>query len=323
MLPSTLFVRRSLFVVLPAVALIAVGCDDDDAPGPSSGADAGADSNDAGTAGAFAGHSSAGAADNAGNAGTGATNAGGAAGTSTGGALGIAGSPDGGASAADGPAPVLLGSASGYAVLAKSAISNVPTSAITGNLGLSPAAASFVTGFSLVKAGTHWTSPQVVGGVFAADNDPPTPINLTTAIADMLIAYTDAASRPTPDFLNLGAGTIGGLTLEPGLYKWASSVTIPTDITLEGDENSVWIFQVTGDLKLSAAKAMTLSGGAQAKNIFWQVAGLVDFGTTSHSEGIVLSKTAIKLGTGATINGRLLAQTAVNLSSSTVTEPAH
>jgi len=220
-----------------------------------------------------------------------------------------------------GPLPVNLGTAENYAILAKAAIANVPTSAITGNLGLSPAAASYVTGFSLTKVGTHWTSPQVVGGIFAADNDPPTSSNLTTAVANMLTAYTDAASRPTPDFTNLGAGAIGGLTLVPGLYKWASSLTIPTDVTLAGAGNDVWIFQITGDLKLSAAKAMVLSGGAQAKNIFWQVAGLVDLGTTSHSEGIVLCKTAITLGTGASINGRLLAQTAVNIAKSTVTEP--
>jgi len=187
---------------------------------------------------------------------------------------------------------------------------------------LSPAAASYVTGFSLTKAGPKWTSPQIIGGVFAADSDPPTPTNLTTAVANMQTAYTDAAGRSSPDFLNLGAGSIGGLTLEPGLYKWASSVTIPTNIALEGAANDVWIFQVTGDLKLSAAKAMTLSGGAQAKNVFWQVAGAVDLGATSHTEGIVLCKTAIKLGTGASINGRLLAQTAVDLASSTVTQPA-
>ncbi|HEX2674060.1 MAG TPA: ice-binding family protein, partial [Polyangiaceae bacterium] len=220
-----------------------------------------------------------------------------------------------------GPAPVQLSTAENYAILAKAAISNVPTSVITGNLGLSPAAASYVTGFSLTKAGTHWTSPQVIGGVFAADNDAPTASNLTTAVANMLTAYTDAAGRPTPNFLNLGSGTIDGLTLVPGLYNWQSSLTIPSNVTLAGAANDVWIFQISGDLKLSAGKAMTLSGGARAKNIFWQVTGAVDFGTTSHAEGIVLCKTAITLGTGASINGRLLAQTAVNIAGSTVTEP--
>jgi hypothetical protein len=221
-----------------------------------------------------------------------------------------------------GPAPVLLGTAGNYVILAKSAISNVPTSLITGDLGLSPAAASFITGFSMTKVGTKWTSAQVVGSVFAADNDPPTPINLTTAVLNMMTAYTDAAGRPTPDALNLGSGTIGGLTILPGLYKWTSSVTIPTDLTLSGAPNDVWIFQVEGNLTMSAAKNITLIGGAKAKNIFWQVSGLVDLGTTSHAEGVILSKTSIKLGTGASINGRLLAQTAVNLATVTVTAPA-
>ena len=227
------------------------------------------------------------------------------------------------ATAPVGPHPVFLGAAGNYVILAKAAVTNVPTSAITGNVGLSPAAASYITGFALTRAGTKWTSPQVVGGIFAANNDPPTPTNLTTAVGNMMTAYTDAAGRPTPTFLNLGTGgAIGGLTLVPGLYKWTSTVTIPTDITLAGAANDTWIFQITGDLKMSAAKHMILSGGARAKNIVWQVAGLVDFGTTSHAEGVVLTQTAITLQTGASINGRLLAQTAVNIAGATVTQPA-
>jgi len=125
-----------------------------------------------------------------------------------------------------------------------------------------------------------------------------------------------------PKYLNLGGGAIGGSTLAPGLYRWTSTVTIPGDIAIVGAPGDVWIFQVTGDLTMSAAKKMTLSGGALAKNIFWQVAGDVDFGTTSHAEGIVLCKTAITLETGSSINGRLFAQTAVNIASATVTAPA-
>jgi hypothetical protein len=216
---------------------------------------------------------------------------------------------------------VVLGAAGDYVILAESAISNTPTSAITGNVGLSPAAASYVTGLSLTRAGTDWTTPQVVGDVFAADNDPPTPTNLTAAVGAMQTAYTDAAGRPTPAFLNLGGGAIGGLTLAPGLYKWTSTVTIPSDVTLAGGPNDTWVFQITGDLTMSAAKNMTLSGGAQAKNIVWQVAGNVDFGATSHAEGIVLAMTAIDLESGASLHGRLFSQTAVNVAGATVTAP--
>jgi hypothetical protein len=220
-----------------------------------------------------------------------------------------------------GPAPVLLGSAGDYVVLAKSAISTVPASIVTGNVGMSPAAASFVTGFSMTRAGTYWTASQVVGKIFAADNDPPTPTLLTTAITNMQTAYTDAAGRPTPDFLNLGVGAIGGLTLSPGLYKWTSTVTIASDVTLSGGADDTWILQITGDLTESSAKQVKLLGGARAKNVVWQVAGLVDLGTTSHFEGVILCKTGITLRTGATLNGRLFAQTAVKIDSSTVTLP--
>jgi len=220
-----------------------------------------------------------------------------------------------------GLAPVVLGAAGNYVILAKSAIATVPTSAVTGDLGLSPAAASYITGFSLTRAGTKWTSSQVTGSVFAADNDPPTPIDLTTAVGSMETAYTDAAGRPTPRFLDLGGGAIGGLTLAPGLYKWTSAVNAASDLTIAGGSNDVWIFQITGDLTMGASTRMTLSGGAMARNIVWQVAGVADFASASHVEGIVLSQTAIKLGTGASINGRLFAQTSVDIAGATVTAP--
>jgi hypothetical protein len=229
-----------------------------------------------------------------------------------------------GTSAARGPAPVLLGAAGKQVVLAKTAISSVPASTLTGDIGLSPAAATFVTGFSLVADSTNVfaTSTQVVGKVFAANYAVPTPSNLTTAVSNMETAYTDAAGRPTPDFLELGSGNIGGQTLAPGLYKWTSTVTIPTSVTIAGGANDTWIFQTTGDLSSAAATNVTLSGGAQAKNIFWQVAGQVTLGANSHFEGIILSKTAVTMQTGATMNGRALAQTQVALQQATITQPA-
>jgi hypothetical protein len=137
----------------------------------------------------------------------------------------------------------------------------------------------------------------------------------------MQTAYTDAATRPNPDFLDLGAGDIGGLTLAPGLYKWGTGVIIPTDLTISGDANSVWIFQISGNLKLENGVAVRLSGGALAKNIFWQIAGKAVLGTTTQFEGIILCKTLISMNTGASINGRLLAQTAVTLQKNAVTRP--
>ena len=179
------------------------------------------------------------------------------------------------------------------------------------------------SGFPLTRVGAYWTTPEVTGFVFAADNDPPTPTNLTVAVEAMEAAYTDAAGRPTPDFLDIGeGGAIGGLTLAPGLYRFNSSVTIPDDVVLDGAAEDTWIFQITGDLSMSSAQAMTLVGGARARNIVWQVAGAVVLGTSAQAQGVVLSKTSITLQTGASIDGRLLAQTAVTIAGSTVVAPA-
>ena len=97
---------------------------------------------------------------------------------------------------------------------------------------------------------------------------------------------------------------------------------VPADITLNGSATAVWILQIAQTLTVSNAVAVHLTGGALAKNVFWQVAGFVDLGTTAHLEGIVLCQTMINLRTGASIVGRLLAQTAVTLDTSTVTQPA-
>jgi hypothetical protein len=217
---------------------------------------------------------------------------------------------------------VALGMAGTYAILAMSGISTVPTSAVTGNLGVSPAAASFITGFSLTADGTDVfaTSPQVTGKVYAADYAVPTPVNLTTAIADMQTAFVDAAGR-APGVTELGAGNVGGKTLTPGVYQWSTGLLVPTNVTLSGSATDVWIFQIAQDLTVSSAANVVLSGGAVNANVFWEVAGAVNIGTTAHLEGVVLSKTAITLGTGASINGRLLAQTAVSIDSSTVVAP--
>ena len=198
----------------------------------------------------------------------------------------------------------------------------MPPAVVTGNLAISPMAATFITGFSLVADATNVfsTSAQVTGKVYAADYGVPTPSKLTTAIADMGLAFTDAAGR-APNVTELGSGNIGGMTLAPGVYKWGTGLLIPTDLTLSGDAAAVWIFQVAQNLALSNAVTVRLTGGALAKNVFWQVAGSVDLGTTSHFEGIVLCQTMINLRTGASIAGRLMAQTAVNLDSSTVTQP--
>jgi hypothetical protein len=231
-----------------------------------------------------------------------------------------------------GPAAVDLGSttdpaaAGNYVVLAKTGITNVTGSTITGgDLGVSPVAASFITGFSLIADATNVFSRSVSvtspGRIYASNYATPTPSNLTTAVLAMQTAYTDAAGRTNPDFLNLGSGNLGGQTLVPGLYKWGTGVTIPTDVTISGGANDVWIFQVSNDVDLSSAKMVILSGGAQAKNIFWQVAGRVTIHANAHFEGIIFAKTGITLQTSASLHGRALAQSLVAIDNNAITAP--
>ena len=212
---------------------------------------------------------------------------------------------------------VNLGIAGDFAILSKTGITDVYKSAITGDIGSSP-----ITGAAILVRCT-----EVVGTIYTVDAAGPLPCSvpnatrLTAAVGDMQTAYTDAAGRTNPDFLNLGAGNIGGKTLTPGLYKWTTALTIPTDITISGNSTDVFIFQVAGTLKLSSAVRMTLTGGVQAKNIFWVVSDAVTCGTTSHFEGNILGMTGINFQTHATINGRLLAQTAVTLQMNDVSKP--
>lgn len=215
-----------------------------------------------------------------------------------------------------------LGKAGAFAILAKSGVATVPTSSITGNVGISPAPASYLTGFALTMdaSGRFSTSSQVRGKLYASDYAPPVPTGLTRAVRDMEAAFTDTAGR-APDVTELGAGDIGGLTLAPGVYKWGTSVLIPTDVTLDGGSTDVWIFQIAQDLIVSNGMKVILTGGAQSNNVFWQVTGLVEVGTTAQLRGNVLCATSITLNTGASVHGRLLAQTAVNLDSSRVVIP--
>ena len=147
------------------------------------------------------------------------------------------------------------------------------------------------------------------------------PVRLTAAVSAMEAAYTDASGRPSPNFIELGAGEIGGRTLTPGIYKWGTGLLISTDVTLSGGPDDVWIFQVAGTMDQASYKKVILAGGARAKNVFWAVAGAVTIGTYANFEGVVLAQTMIAVNTGASVNGRLLAQTAVTLQMNAVTEP--
>jgi hypothetical protein len=228
---------------------------------------------------------------------------------------------------------VELGSAGNYAILTKTGISTVPSSAITGDIAVSPIARGAMTGFSFTlgpKSGEMSESVQVTGTSFSADSvQTGVPAALTAAVSDMETAYTDAAGRVNPDAarIDLGAGILGGAfggetaPLTPGVYTFGSDVNIASHIFFDGnnDPDAVFIIQMTGNLNQFAA--VTLLNGANAENIFWQVAGKVEVAAYESLEGILLVKTAVTFKTGASLNGRILAQTECALQMAKITEP--
>jgi hypothetical protein len=233
---------------------------------------------------------------------------------------------------------VTLGTAGNYAILAASGITNVATSVVTGNIAVSPIASGAMTGWTLILdlSGTFSTSAQITGKVYAASYATPTPTELTSAVGAMETAYTNAAGRTNANAarINYGAGTLGGnfggaeTQLTPGVYTFGTGVSISADIYFKGTgllpgqgDTDVFIIQISGNLLEDANINVVLEGGAQAKNIFWQVAGNVALMAGAHMEGILLVKTDVTFVTGSSLNGRVLSQTACNLQKATVIQP--
>jgi hypothetical protein len=220
------------------------------------------------------------------------------------------------------PVPVNLRTAINFTILAKTGISTTGTTSIKGDIGVSPIAATAITGFGLkMDASNEFsTTPIVIGKVYAANYTPPTPSKMTTAINDMNAAFNGASGRTYPaPIVNKFAGNISGRVLPPGLYKYSTGVLISdVGVTLNGLADDVWVFQIAQNLTVNNGAIIHLVGGAQAKNIFWVVSGKASLGTTVNFSGNILSKTLISLNTGARVKGRLLAQTAVTLIASTV-----
>jgi hypothetical protein len=202
-----------------------------------------------------------------------------------------------------GQAPVNLGSAGNFAVLAGSTVTNTGPTSVTGDLGVS--AGTAITGFppGIVIGAQHAGDPTSAQGI----------LDLTTA-------YNDAAARnrcPTAV-----SGNLGGQTLIPGLYKSTSSLAISSGtLTLDaqGDSSAVWIFQMASTLDTSPGLGIVLANGANPANIYWQVGTSATINTTSAFYGTIMADQSITLMTGATLNGRALARIgAVTLDSNTV-----
>jgi hypothetical protein len=217
------------------------------------------------------------------------------------------GGVDAGTDAGCDQAPVELGAAADFVVLAGSTVTSTGPTSVTGDLGVSPGTA--VTGFG----------PGTLVGVQHA-GDP------TAALgeADLTIAYNDAAGRTLCPVAV--AGNLGGQTLAPGLYKSTSSLEISSgDLTLDaqGDPNAVFIFQMASTLTTTPGRQIILSGGAQSTNVFWQVGTSATLGSTSSFQGTIMANQAITMNTGATLNGRVLARiAAVTLDSNTIVKPS-
>ena len=223
------------------------------------------------------------------------------------------------------PTVIDLGLAGNYVILAESGISTTGVTSVTGDMGISPAAATLITGFGLIlpAGGAYSTSSLVTGKVYAPGYAAPTPGLLTTAITNMTTAYT-TANGVAPTVTELLAGNLNGQTLVKGVYKWSSGVSITNSLTLDGggDDCATWIFQIAGDLTVANGTNIILQNGAHAKNIFWVVAGSkAALGTTVNFSGNILCATLISLNTGASVNGRLLSQTAVTLVANTAVAP--
>jgi hypothetical protein len=270
--------------------------------------------------------------------------AGGGSGSGSGNGGGTGTGADTAGSICGGAGCVNIGTAANYVILAKTGVSTVPNSVITGNIGLSPAATSYLTGWSLIPEPTNTfdTSAQVAapGQLYAADMvGGTTSADLGAAVLDMQAAYTEAAGMaPAGGALVYaacpGAGAMSDVNdalasggsfnvtgIGAGVYTCPVNVTIPGTLTLNGSATDVWVFQIAGTLTEASAVNVNLTGGALPQNVFWQASGGVTIGTTALLQGVILSQTAIAVQTGATVNGRLLAQSAVTLEQATVTAP--
>ena len=225
------------------------------------------------------------------------------------------------------PTVVDLGLSGNFAIFAESGISTTGVTLITGDIGVNPVTSTSITGFALTlpAGGAFSTSSLVVGNVYAPDYAAPSPANMVTTSGDMHTAYTTAnglvVPAPTNEFM---AGNLNGQTLTAGIWKWSSGVSITNGIVLDGggDNCATFIFQIAQDLTVANSAIITLQNGAQAKNIFWIVAGSgAVLGTQVDFSGNILCKTLISVNTGGKVTGRLLAQTAVTLNAATIVKP--
>lgn len=225
--------------------------------------------------------------------------------------------------------PVSLGVAESFAVLASAGITNIPTSAITGDIGLSPDAGANITGFSMPAS-----CPEVTGVVYAVDATGPAcatiaPTVLADAKADAAVAFLDArsAGRGTPVSLS---GNINGLTLYPGIYESGTSLEISAGgmlyLDAQGDDSAVFIVRSETSITTQSTSEVVLTNGAKAANVYWTAGSSVTLGTDSIMKGTIIAGTSISLLTHANLEGRAINQgaaaEAITLDACSISVPA-
>ncbi len=210
-----------------------------------------------------------------------------------------------------------LRQADAFAVLAHQSISSIPTSSVTGKVGLRPGTRDML--------GLNAT--EVTGGaadIYATDDrDATAAAFVTQAKIDLINAYNEAeTTAPDADKIDLFAGALGNKILPAGVYKWNSRVTIPNDLTLEGSDTDVWVFKVAGDLRVGSDVTIKLSGGALAKNVYWQVGDNVLIKSKSSVVGTIMSQLTFEMKEQSTLAGRAFSKNEkIILDKNTITKP--
>jgi hypothetical protein len=219
---------------------------------------------------------------------------------------------------------VQLGTAAPFAVLGATAVTDIPTSSITGDVGLSPAAGTNYAGL---------TQAEVTGTIYSTNGTGPAgnvddPALLTQAQNDLTTAYVSAAGQPPTSTFASGDNQLGGKTLTAGVYAFGHAATAnitaasPLVLNGEGDANSVFVFQASSDLVTASDSVVQLENGAQACNVFWQVGSSATLASGSTFVGTIMALTSATLDSGATVQGRVLARNGeVSLDANTITTP--
>ncbi|MDY0201474.1 MAG: ice-binding family protein [Tenuifilaceae bacterium] len=188
------------------------------------------------------------------------------------------------------------------ALLAKATINSNTATPITNSSFINHAATRDIRNLALTNLTGYKTFMPVTADLRATDLIPPKPLNLTASTKDLIAAYNDAARHYFPNFVEFETGNIAGLKLTPGIYKWTSTITLPSGVTVTRNSIDARIFQITDNQTTSSGIKVTLIESPKVNNIFWQVSIEASLDTIPHYQSIISSITGIGFKTGAYFN---------------------